>query len=486
MDKMPVFLYFVGSTLLLIYGIEVCPHLETLHSNTNWVLMATIYGAATVSLLGRYTYLRKRPNLSAHQRLKVDIIAWLGLGLLVAKFNLFVHDIPLESGIRILVGSFAIGTLISTLLSLMYEGQCIRRAAENPNATLQADQYFSMTKKFAYFSTFCLGQFALIMLMLIYHDLAILRDHVGETIGNSHHSDLFTSILVESIFVLGVLLAGSLSIALAYSKNVSLVYGYIHQTLERVEKGDYSKEIPIASSDEFGQISSHTNLMISGLRDRERIKNIFGKYVSPNLAKEILSQHEDQLLEGRSVKAAVLFADLRNFTTISEKHSAKEVVQMLNIYFDHFVASIHKNGGVLDKFIGDAVMAVFTETKEHPNPSLAAVTTALEVRKEMKNINDHLASHNLPQVDNGIGIDYGEVISGNIGSHERMEYTVIGDTVNTAARLESQTKSESASILISKAVFENLNDDLRKEFTVKGLRALKGKEDQIQIFQNAS
>ncbi|MCY4524357.1 MAG: adenylate/guanylate cyclase domain-containing protein [Halobacteriovoraceae bacterium] len=214
----------------------------------------------------------------------------------------------------------------------------------------------------------------------------------------------------------------------------------------------------------------------------ERISNIFGKYIDPKIAGEILTQDSDSTLEGKNIQAAILFSDIRKFTSLSEHYSAKDIVQMLNIYFGSFVETIHAQEGILDKFIGDAVMAVFTETPNALDPCERAVKTALIMKENLITINNKLKRKKLPLIKNGIGIHFGEVISGNIGSPDRLEYTVIGDTVNTAARLESANKDLRTSVLISKMVYNRLSATIKTKFKSEGLKTFKGKEEKTEVF----
>lgn len=482
-------LYALGAILLLVYGIEVCPYIEDLNASSAWHLSAIIFGSTLFCWSARFFIVQsvsQESLLHAGKALRINIGLWMVNGAIITKINFFLHEIPLDSGAKIMVGCFTVGVLISAILSLLHGGQCIEDAIRTKSFSAENHRrFFSMTRKFAIFSTLCLVQFAVIVLLLIYKDLEFLQEHLGGLLTDEHQSVLFNAILLESAFVLGVLLSGSVAVFWLYSRNTAKVYRYINETLQEVEKGDFSKEIPIASSDEFSQISLTANKMIKGLREKERIRNIFGKYVSPDVANEILTQSDGGLLEGKAVNAAILFSDIRSFTKVSEGRPPKEIVKILNIYFSHFVKVIHDNGGVLDKFIGDAVLAVFTEGLDK-TPCESAVRAALAMREQLHLINKELAFSGLPTIDNGTGIHYGEVISGNIGSPERLEYTVIGDTVNTAARIESATKEEGCPVLISKGVFERLSEFTQARFQTLGVRVLKGKEQDIEIFHVAS
>lgn len=477
-------LYMLGAFLLFFYGIQVCPYIENLDSMERWHLCAIIFIPNVLSWIGFWVLLkRKGGTLMPGKVFQVGLGLWAIVGIVISIINFSFYNIPLGSGAKVMLGSLSLGTLISAILALLREREQIQQSVRQKDFnTANAQRFFSMAKKFSLFSTLCLVQFTFITILLIYKDLSYLNEHVGEAIMASHQKSIFLAIFAEFLFVLGVLLIGSVGVFWLSSQNVAQVYRYIQATLKEVEEGNLSMEIPILSNDEFSRISLAANKMILGLREKERISDIFGKYVSPHIANEILSQKDNSLFQGKIIEAAILFSDIRNFTTLSENHSPKQIVQMLNIYFGHFVKMIHGRGGVLDKFIGDAVMAVFTPNSKNPNPCESAVMTALEMRKNLHSINEELKARDLPSLENGIGIHFGEVISGNIGSPERLEYTVIGDTVNTAARLESATKGVGVSILISKDVFNRLSEVTQSQFKTKGFQTFKGKEKKTEIF----
>ena len=486
MKRISFTLFMFGTSLLFIYGIQVCPYIENLNNTLRIQLAFIIYTPSLLSWLVLHKYIQKQNKLNLFtpgKLLQAGFYTWMSNGVVISLVNLILYQIPLGSGAKVMLGCFSLGNLYSVIMALLYERDQIKNAVERKISLHKEEKnFFSMTKKFSIFSSLCLIQFTFIIILLIYKDTSYLKEHVGEYIQANHQTDLFYAILGEFLFVLGILLGGSVAVFKLSSKNVAMVYDYIKQTLQNVEKGDLTREIPILSNDEFGRISLTANKMILGLREKERISNIFGKYIDPKVAEEILAGDNNLSLEGKNVIVAILFSDIRNFTTLSEHHSPKEIVQMLNIYFGSFVETIHANGGVLDKFIGDAVMAVFTSSPNSPEPCERAVSAAIIMRDNLSSINNKLKKEKLPSIQNGIGIHYGEVISGNIGSPDRLEYTVIGDTVNTAARLESASKDFKSSILISQVVYDRLPKSIQKRFKTGGSKTFKGKEKETKIF----
>jgi class 3 adenylate cyclase len=215
-------------------------------------------------------------------------------------------------------------------------------------------------------------------------------------------------------------------------------------------------------------------------RQKDRIRRLFGQYVSAE-AQERICQEKSEL-RGERREVAVLFSDLRGFTPFSEAREPEEVVDRLNAYFDVMVGCVSAHGGVVDKFIGDAILVVFGGLNPLSNPAGAALAAALEMRRGLLRANrDSLARGEEP-LDHGIGLHLGPVVQGPIGSAERKEFTVIGDAVNTAARLEGLTKEAPERILASQALVDALPAELRALAVPHGSARLKGKAQPIALY----
>jgi class 3 adenylate cyclase len=213
---------------------------------------------------------------------------------------------------------------------------------------------------------------------------------------------------------------------------------------------------------------------------RERVGRLFGQYVSDAVVSKILDTSAAHLGERKEV--VVLFSDLRGFSTFSEGRSPEEIVARLNVYFEGMVKAIREEGGVIDKFIGDAIMAVFDGVLPHDDPANAAVRAAVGMRRELDVLNDRWAKQDQPPFDNGVGIHVGDAVQGPIGSAERKEFTVIGDAVNTAARLESLCKDKGAHLIVTDSLYEHLDEERRALFRELGETTVKGKAETLTIF----
>ncbi len=221
-------------------------------------------------------------------------------------------------------------------------------------------------------------------------------------------------------------------------------------------------------------------ILIEDISSEKRVKSTMARYMDPSLADKLLASGEE-LLGGQSSVATVLFSDIRSFTTLTEELGPQGTVALLNEYFTIMVDVIQKEGGMLDKFIGDAMMAVFGTPLPHADDEDRALRAAIDMMKELQVFNDQRASFGLAPVMMGIGINTDTIVSGNIGSPKRMDYTVIGDGVNLAARLESACKQYAAKILISEFTYKKLHGIYRARDADRVI--VKGKTAPVGIYE---
>jgi len=217
-------------------------------------------------------------------------------------------------------------------------------------------------------------------------------------------------------------------------------------------------------------------------REKRKIKRFLEQYVSPAIVAKIVENYEEFIKAGQGKRAyiSVLFADIRGFTALSEDKTPEEVVEFLNRYFALMSEVVFSNKGTLDKFIGDALMAFWGEPVEVENPSFMAVKTALEMRKKLEEFNKEGVA-GFPPVKVGIGINRGYAVVGNIGYERKLDYTAIGDVVNTASRLENLTKDVGATILISQDVYKDVADKVVCRYV--GSFLLRGKVHSIKVYE---
>jgi class 3 adenylate cyclase len=256
--------------------------------------------------------------------------------------------------------------------------------------------------------------------------------------------------------------------------------------VERLKKGDFSARVVPTSRDEVGALTNAFNEMGDALEEKERIQRAFGRYVDDYVITQLLESGEDEKLAGIEREVTILFADVRQFTRLSEGMGATHVVGLLNEVFQLISDVILSRGGTIDKFIGDSVMAYFNAPMPYPDHPLRAVDAGREIVRAVEQRNEQLreskpgAAERVP-VSVGIGIHTGVVVVGNIGSDRRTDFTAIGDAVNVAHRLEKLAKP--GQILVSEAVQRRVRGAALLQF--EGERQLSGREEPVHVYSVA-
>ena len=264
------------------------------------------------------------------------------------------------------------------------------------------------------------------------------------------------------------------------------LWGNAHQKVspERVVGWNRSINLTVSPlSDPNGGVRGGL-VVLEDISQEKRMKTTLYRYMTPGVADRVMALGEDVLMVGERKDVTVLFSDIRGYTTLTEALEAADVVSMLNEYFETMVEAVFHSEGTLDKFIGDALMAVFGAPLPLSNHAWSAVCSALDMRKRLLAFNQERLAKGQPELRIGIGLSSGEVVSGNIGSQRKMEYTVIGDGVNLSARLESITKQYGCDIVLSEHTYE-LCSDLVWVRELDLIR-VKGKLEPVKIYELVS
>jgi adenylate cyclase len=283
----------------------------------------------------------------------------------------------------------------------------------------------------------------------------------------------------RNIYLTVIVLSAVIIIIYFFGKKLTRPIIRLLGATKRIKNGDYNVRIRPASHDEIGELTNAFVEMGKGLEEREKIKTTFGKFVNPEIV-ERLTKSDELKLGGERKNVAIMFTDIRDFTSISEKLEPEEVVEFLNSYLTEMVECIDRTGGLVDKFIGDAIMAEWGILVSKGNDTENAINSALMMRRALLVFNKKRAEKNKPLIKMGCGINTGPVLAGQIGSMDRMEITVIGDAVNLASRIESLNKPFGTDIIISEESC-NLVKDI---FAVEKMAPImvKGKEEPQLIF----
>jgi adenylate cyclase len=282
------------------------------------------------------------------------------------------------------------------------------------------------------------------------------------------------AILVSLVMML-LGIGGAVTLASFLSRPISRLM----EGTRAIADGNFAITLHVPSRDEIGALTQSFNEMAASLREKDAIKRAFTRYVAREVVTEILKDPDNIVLTGERRAVTVLFCDIRGFTSISERLPPEEVVAMLNAFYTLMIDTTFKHDGTLDKFLGDGVMAVFGAPIYRPDHSLRAIRTALAMQAGMRELSARRVAEGKARLTVGIGINAGDAVAGTVGTEARMEYTVVGDSVNLAARLESNAKP--GQILISGATHARLDDSV--ETRPLGRMKVKGKEEEIEIYE---
>ena len=277
-----------------------------------------------------------------------------------------------------------------------------------------------------------------------------------------------TSVLLA---ILG-LAVGLLAVWLA-GRSIAEPVEAVRAALNEVERGNLDAEVAVSQGSEVGLLGAGFNRMAAGLRERERIRAALGTYLDPEVADHVLSKGTN--LAGEEVDVTMMFVDIRDFTGFAERATAAEVVATINRLFECIVPVIHGSGGHVDKFIGDGLLAVFGAPRRIDNPADHALAAALEI--------EHVVAEEFGgRLSVGIGLNSGDVVAGNVGGGGRLEFSVIGDAVNVAARVEAATRATGDTILISEHTKNRLSARDHPTLEERPAVPLKGKTEPVALY----
>jgi adenylate cyclase len=289
---------------------------------------------------------------------------------------------------------------------------------------------------------------------------------------------LLTEMLVIVAFLVAVGVWAALGLSVFVANSVAAPLRELESAMARVEHGDLDAGVPVVSNDEIGSVAEGFNRMLGGLRERDFVKDTFGKYVTREIRDEILAGRVG--LEGEQREVTILFSDLRDFTPWVEATEPREVVRELNRYFGEMEAAVRRHGGLVLQFIGDEIEAVFGAPVPAPDHAVRAVRAALDMRGRLEAFNARRMAGGKTPLRHGIGIHTGTVLAGNIGSGERLSYALVGDAVNLASRIQDLTKTAGTDILISAPTCAALDGAV----AVTPLPAVrvKGRSAEVEVF----
>ncbi len=462
------FYYTLLLILLTIYGGKVCPFIEgqTINSIFPYIsiplILLYIIRASVIYAMGTHRLLNSSTFLYFLFEMGFLITWSVYLGI----FSLKVWGFGMESLVKITYSSFMLGLFSVVNMMIIKRRYQIYLGIKEGKSEIYGG-FRSLKRKFIVASVFVLIAMCTVFLLTSYknfHWLIRVYDVIDPLKG-------VLSVFKEILFVIAIFMGYVILICINYATNLIIFFTYINTTIRQLFRGNLDVSMPVLSNDEFGILGENVRGISKELKEKKKLKTIFGKLVNSQVA-DILAK-DGKLEPGGTMKpVVVLFSDIRNFTSYSENTKPQNVISFINKYLSEIVKIIIKRNGIVDKFMGDGVMALFglENIEKGASNALHAALEMFVVARKMRN----------PAIDIGVGINMGEAIVGLVGSEERLDFTAIGDVVNTAARFESATKEYGCDLIVSNNMKEKMSDTLQnmswKEIEMK----LKGKENLIK------
>lgn len=283
-------------------------------------------------------------------------------------------------------------------------------------------------------------------------------------------------VVIAFLLVLGVWMA--IEMATLVSLSISSPLKDTEKTIDRVREGDLDVSVPVISNDEIGTMAEGLNRMIEGLRERDYIRDTFGRYLSEQVVTEILKSPGGVKLGGELRDITILVSDLRGFTPMTESLAPEKVLEIINRYLERMTDVIIRHQGTIDEFAGDGILVFFGAPVAIADHTSRAVACALEMQTALKELNGENASLGLPELHMGIGVNCGELVVGNIGSEKRKKYGAMGTPINVAFRVEAQTSG--GEVLVTPDIYDRLADDL--EVAAARPASLKGLDKALTLY----
>jgi adenylate cyclase len=399
--------------------------------------------------------------------LDLGLFALIALVLLASEF--FVYGHPAYTALKTGLWVFAIGffaSIDSALHRVRSSHDDDSNSAALESSALPVSQKLSLflsTTVLLTVSTMAISAFGYL--------------NIDTSLPSSTVSQIRQEFIVETLFILGIIITLTTRVLVSYSANLQTMFTTQIEMLKDVQEGALDKHVPVLTQDEFGIIAQQTNLIIDQLREKTRIQKTLVQVVSPDIMKRLLAAREGDVKEAQEYDLAILFCDMRNFTSYAENKPPDEVIMFLNAYFTKLSDVVAEHNGIVNKFIGDAILAVFGVDGK-PDYAKNAVEAALDILMHSSSA----VMRDGTKFEVGIGINSGRAAAGTIGSSERFEYTFIGDSVNLASRLDGLSKRLGYRIVTSAGVYELIPERHQAIFADLGAHNIRGKSQPVHLY----
>lgn len=387
-----------------------------------------------------------------------------------AQFGIYIKAILISSWAFALFSGMTAWTLSYLAIEILNRTILLPRVFPEGHISRNG---FSFRPSFKHLMLFCF------MVTSVFPVVILLSSYISVQVNNG--LELHSGVIIVSLLLLFI----AFVITISLSKLILNPLKSLTEASKRIQNGDYKSRVGIVTSDELGELADSYNDMADSLAEKEFMRDTFGKVVDPEVRDYLMSgagkASLGEALGGETREVTVLFCDIRSFTAMSEKMAAAEVVSLLNRYFTALGKCITAHHGIINKYIGDAIMAIFGAPVRSQNSALDAFGAARDMRRTLSQLNEDFIKDGLPSVRFGIGIHTGPVFAGTIGAENRMEYTVIGDTVNTASRIESLCKTYKTDFLLSEDSAEKLGN-AESKLTFVADAEIRGKSELMKVY----
>jgi adenylate cyclase len=370
----------------------------------------------------------------------LSLAGWFAAGLFYLVVLRTTYGLGWVETLRIVLTIVLVGGPVSSALAFLVSEYHWRREIPLffPDGVLERDGVLRVPIRVRLFLTFLLTSILPLMLM------TILDLRLGARMRTTQ-ADAWRDLVRADLFLVAITGVASSVMALLVARFINRPVQALRAAMARVSIGDLAARVPVRSTDELGELNSHFNAMVTELMLAVRARELFGRYVSPAVAREALGR--GTALDSVLVRATAMFVDLRGFTTIAQRTAVQDVVQMLNAYYATVERVCDREGGVITQFLGDGVVVVFGgPLRPADDHARRAVRAALSLQWALVN---HPALPGIGRLSAGIGICTGDMVAGHIRANERVVYTIVGDAVNQAARLQVKTRDLGKAILVT-------------------------------------
>lgn len=314
---------------------------------------------------------------------------------------------------------------------------------------------------------------------------------VGVDILAPHIEAIQSGVLTTTLVLFGAAALAMFAVAYLLGRRIRGPIGAINVAAGKIASGDFEHELTLERRDEFGLMGHHFNTIAKSLKERDFLRDTFGRYVSPDIARRVLADRSAAALGGEEREVTVVFSDIEGYSTMTELIPPKEVLGMLNTYLAAMNEIIDQHQGCIIEFLGDAILTVFNAPNDVPNHAEVGVRCAIAMRTRLEEMNRVWAAQPIAEIwrqagkerlHARIGIHTGRVVAGNLGSRTRMKYGLIGDVVNVAARIEALNKKLSTSLLVSADTKGLLGQELEAIAIDRGEHEVKGRAGHVKVW----